>query len=235
MVVLLDALGIPSRMVAGYSGGSASPAGDEVVVREANAHAWVEVWLGQERGWVVHDPTPASGVPGLSRTSASDRFRFAWEWIQASWDRYVLTFGLGEQMGLLVAVGEWISGILRSIRWRDAGWAAGGAALLWAAVTVLGRALRTRRRAAAFPRSPAARAVRRLVRRLERDGVEVPASASVRWIGRAARFRWPSAGQPATDLVWLAERELYAAGGSVYGATEVRRVWADLKRAIRRS
>ncbi len=101
MVVLLDALGIPARMVAGYSGGTASPAGDEVVVREANAHAWVEVWLGADLGWVVYDPTPAVGVPGLSRISAGDRLKFAWEWVQASWDRYVLTFGFGEQMALL--------------------------------------------------------------------------------------------------------------------------------------
>ena len=236
MVVLLDALRIPARMVAGYSGGTLSPAGDEVVVREANAHAWVEVWLGPDRGWVVHDPTPASGVPGLSRVSAGDRLRFAWEWVQASWDRYVLTFGFGEQMELMAAAGKWISGLLADLQWRDAGWLVGAGLLLWC----LGRIRRWLvGRGPEVPRppsrTPAAQAVRRLARHLERAGVAVPASATVRWIGRAARFQWPAAAQPASDLVWLAERELYAAGGSVYGVAEVRRVWADLRRAIRQS
>lgn len=236
MVVLLDALGIPSRMVAGYSGGSASPAGDEVVVREANAHAWVEVWLGNDRGWVVHDPTPAAGVPGLARISAGERLRFAWEWVQASWDRYILTFGFGEQMDLLAAASERLSRLLASVRWQDAGWLAGGISLLLCVFSLLRRAMFRRPMVAGSrPKTPAARAMRRLARRLEREGLTVPESATVRWIGRAARFQWPGAAQPAGDLVWLAERELYADGGSAYGAIEVRRVWADLRRAIRKS
>jgi transglutaminase-like putative cysteine protease len=237
MVVLLDALGIPSRMVAGYSGGTASGAGDEVVVRESNAHAWVEVWLGEARGWVAHDPTPSAGVPGLSRVKAGDRLRFAWEWIQASWDRYVLTFGLGEQIDLLAVVGGWFSGLAASVHWRDAAWLVVAAGLAWGLGVLLRRvpAWRGLGPPGAAARTPAARAVRRLARNLEREGVEVPESATVRWIGRTARFHWPSAAQAAGDLVWLAERELYSSGGSPYGAAEVRRVWADLRRAIRQS
>ena len=236
MVVLLDALGIPARMAAGYSGGTASPAGDEVVVREANAHAWVEVWLGADLGWVVYDPTPAVGVPGLSRINAADRLKFAWEWVQASWDRYVLTFGLGEQMALLEAASERIAAVWASMHWNDVGWLVGGAVVLWCAWSVFRWAMRLKSGSPGpRPRTPAAQAVRRLAHRLERDGVKVPASATVRWIGRAARFQWPRAAQPAGDLVWLAERELYAAGGSAYGVAEVRRVWADLRRAIRQS
>ncbi len=236
MVVMLDALEIVSRMVAGYSGGSASPRGDEVVVREANAHAWVEVWLGSDRGWVVYDPTPAAGVPGLSRVSAGDRLKFAWEWVQASWDRYVLTFGFGEQMELLTAAVERVSRILASVRWRDTGWIAGGLILLLCMRSLMRRVVWPKNRGRTQrPETPAARAVSRLARRLEGEGVKVPVSATVRWIGRSARFQWPAAAQSASDLVWLAERELYAAGGSAYGAAEVRRVWSDLRRAIRQS
>jgi hypothetical protein len=169
--------------------------------------------------------------------SAGDRLRFAWEWVQASWDRYVLTFGLGEQIELLAAAGDWITGLAASVRWRDGAWLAAAAVILWTLRTALRLAGRRgedrpRRRA---PRTPAARAVRRLARRLERDGVAVPESATVRWIGRTARYQWPAAAQAAGDLVWLAERELYAPAGSAYGAAEVRRLWTDLRRAMRHS
>jgi transglutaminase-like putative cysteine protease len=106
MVVLLDALGIPARMVGGYSGGTVSAGGSEVVIREANAHAWVEAWIDREYGWQPYDPTPAAGVPGLGRSGPRMRIRHAWEWLQAGWDRYVLTYGLGEQLRLLAVIGE---------------------------------------------------------------------------------------------------------------------------------
>jgi transglutaminase-like putative cysteine protease len=236
MVVLLRSIGVPARMVGGYSGGTLSPAGDEVVVREANAHTWVEVWLGEGHGWRVFDPTPAVNVPSLSTVSARERLRFAWEWIQSSWDRYILTFGVDEQIEVLSAVVEKLLGALANLRWQTLVWALAAIAaawLIWATVRKYGR-----RSAVSGPpqsRTPAALAIRRLARRLEREGVVVPIGATVRWVGRAARFQWPAAAQPASDLVWLAERELYAPKGSTYGATEVRRVWSDIRRAIRNS
>ncbi|PWB74130.1 MAG: hypothetical protein C3F15_08205, partial [Holophagae bacterium] len=118
MVVLLDAIGVPARMVGGYSGGIVSAGGDELTVHEANAHAWVEVWLGPERGWRSFDPTPAANVPGLSVGHVRDRIRFAWEWLQASWDRYVLTFGMAEQMDLLAVLGDRIVAPLLAY-WRQ--------------------------------------------------------------------------------------------------------------------
>ena len=236
MVVLMRSIGVPARMVGGYSGGTLSPAGDEVVVREANAHTWVEVWLGEGRGWNVFDPTPAVNVPGLDTVSAGERLRFAWEWIQASWDRYILTFGVGEQMELLTTAGERLAAAVAAFRWRDAAWVVGATVVLWVIWTAARRF--GRRRAAEGPavaRTPAARAIRRLSHRLKRAGVAIPVGATVRWVGRTARFQWPAAAQAASDLVWLAERELYAAKGSPYGTTEVRRVWSDLRRAIRHS
>ena len=61
----------------------------------------------------------------------------------------------------------------------------------------------------------------------------MPPAATVRWIGRAVTVRWPEAAQAVGDLEFLAERELYAAEPSPYGALEVRRVWQDLMRAMK--
>lgn len=52
------AAGIPSRVVVGYQGGDAGAGGDYLIVRQYDAHAWVEVWL-EGRGWVRVDPTAA--------------------------------------------------------------------------------------------------------------------------------------------------------------------------------
>jgi transglutaminase-like putative cysteine protease len=57
-VTLMRAAGIPSRVVTGYQGGELNPAGNYLVVTQADAHAWAEIWV-QDRGWVRVDPTAA--------------------------------------------------------------------------------------------------------------------------------------------------------------------------------
>lgn len=57
-VVMMRAAGIPARVVTGYQGGEFNPVGNYLIVRQSDAHAWAEVWLGRE-GWVRVDPTAA--------------------------------------------------------------------------------------------------------------------------------------------------------------------------------
>jgi len=57
-VTLMRTAGIPSRVVLGYQGGETNPAGDYLIVRQSDAHAWAEVWL-EGRGWTRVDPTAA--------------------------------------------------------------------------------------------------------------------------------------------------------------------------------
>jgi transglutaminase-like putative cysteine protease len=56
--VLLRLEGIPARYVRGFTVREANRLEDEYVVREADAHAWIEAWL-PGRGWIEADPTPA--------------------------------------------------------------------------------------------------------------------------------------------------------------------------------
>jgi transglutaminase-like putative cysteine protease len=58
LAFLARAAGIPSRIVVGYQGGEKNPYSENWVVRQANAHAWTEIWL-QGRGWLRVDPTAA--------------------------------------------------------------------------------------------------------------------------------------------------------------------------------
>jgi transglutaminase-like putative cysteine protease len=61
-VVMMRAAGIPARVVVGYQGGELNPLKNFLVVRQAEAHAWSEIWL-EGQGWVRVDPT-AAVAPG---------------------------------------------------------------------------------------------------------------------------------------------------------------------------
>ncbi|HPB74881.1 MAG TPA: DUF3488 and transglutaminase-like domain-containing protein [Chromatiaceae bacterium] len=56
--LLMRLAGLPARIVMGYLGGERNPLGNHLIVRQSDAHAWVEVWL-PGRGWTRVDPTAA--------------------------------------------------------------------------------------------------------------------------------------------------------------------------------
>ena len=55
---MMRAAGMPARVVTGYQGGEVNPLNNELIVRQADAHAWSEIWV-KEEGWVRIDPTAA--------------------------------------------------------------------------------------------------------------------------------------------------------------------------------
>lgn len=55
---LMRAAGVPARIVIGYMGGEWSERGGYMIVRQADAHAWTELWL-EGQGWTRVDPTAA--------------------------------------------------------------------------------------------------------------------------------------------------------------------------------
>ena len=56
MVVLARSSGLPARFVSGYASGSYDAPNAQYVVRELNAHSWVEIYF-PEIGWVEFEPT----------------------------------------------------------------------------------------------------------------------------------------------------------------------------------
>lgn len=56
--VLMRAAGIPARVIVGYQGGQWMDTGNYLRLRQADAHAWTEVWL-EDTGWTRVDPTAA--------------------------------------------------------------------------------------------------------------------------------------------------------------------------------
>ncbi len=68
MVLLSRSIGIPARVVGGYRVWERNPLSGHFVIRERNAHAWVEAWAGQN-GWDHYDPTPSEA---LARSNAGE-------------------------------------------------------------------------------------------------------------------------------------------------------------------
>jgi hypothetical protein len=100
MVALMTSLNVPARIAGGFYGGQLNPLTGYFIVRREDAHAWVEVWDG--KGWQTFDPTPANMRPGNVQTSLLRLYASAIsDSINYFWDRYVLTFGLADQIALL--------------------------------------------------------------------------------------------------------------------------------------
>jgi len=124
--VLMRAAGIPARVVTGYQGGERNPLGDYLIVRQRDAHAWVEVWL-EERGWVRVDPTaavspdrielgmdatlPAPGMAGLgldtdsALAQALRSLRHGWDAVNNTWNQWILAYGPARQKEFLSRFG----------------------------------------------------------------------------------------------------------------------------------
>jgi transglutaminase-like putative cysteine protease len=68
MALLLRMGGIPARVATGFSPGGFSKRRDAWIVRDTDAHAWVEAWF-DELGWITYDPTP-DATPARSQIAA---------------------------------------------------------------------------------------------------------------------------------------------------------------------
>jgi protein-glutamine gamma-glutamyltransferase len=120
--VMMRAAGIPARIVTGYQGGEMNTVGNYLTVRQADAHAWVEVWLNGD-GWVRVDPTAAvsparveAGVAAaVPQSEMPVMMRVDYEWLQEvrqtldsfanSWNQAVLGYNQERQVQLMRRIG----------------------------------------------------------------------------------------------------------------------------------
>ncbi|MDQ7786625.1 MAG: DUF3488 and transglutaminase-like domain-containing protein [Thermodesulfovibrionales bacterium] len=89
MVLMLRISGIPARIVTGFFGGETNDYGQYIIVRQSNAHSWVEADI--DGIWKRFDPTPpvSEGV-----TSGISLFL---DMIRMKWGRYIVAFSLFDQ------------------------------------------------------------------------------------------------------------------------------------------
>ncbi|THD07554.1 transglutaminase TgpA family protein [Metallibacterium scheffleri] len=189
-VFLMRAAGIPARVVAGYQGGYANRAANYLLVRQADAHAWAEVWL-RGRGWVRVDPTAAVRPDRISLGAIAAAQGAGARWYQAAWlvglrdridvlnrlwDQSVVGFNALRQRGLLTRFG------VDPQRWQSVALALGGAL---AVALAFGLALALREPAG--ERDALGRAFDRLQRRLtRRDHPRLSGEAPAHYLTRVA-------------------------------------------------
>lgn len=231
MVLMLRSQGIHARLVTGFLGGEYNPFEGYYVVRDSNAHAWVEAYLPGE-GWRIFDPTPPAGRPADAAAGLTGLMRQAWDFVVFRWDRYVLTFGLYDQLRIFGGLRElWHDfwGIfsrrekaaepgrppatLDEILQEDGGpsQAPGlprvplSGALALTAMAVITWMLYLRFR----PPLTATAAYRQLRHRLGRSGARLPESAPPLAVREEAGARYPAAAAPAARVVDFYLRESF--------------------------
>jgi transglutaminase-like putative cysteine protease len=178
--VLMRAGGVPARVVTGYLGGEWNPVGGYLVVRQSDAHAWVEVWLAGS-GWRRVDPTAVVAPERLTRglidlmpeaLSAQTRLLHGAPWLlgllqrwdaaNGWWNERVVKFDYSMQIDLLERLG------VRSADAWALGWAFVAALLGWLALI----AWQLKGAAGRGPRpDPVARAYATLCRKLARSAL----------------------------------------------------------------
>jgi len=211
MTVLLRSRGIPARMVNGFYGGEWNPIGKYWLIRQRDAHSWVEVWF-PESGWVVFDPTPSigTGLSGRARIRLLARLSAWADYAELLWEDILLDYGLDTQaQGLrsLIATlqgwgeagedgkGAWtrfVAGLASLDPAKERGEAAESRAWLWLALVgmvLLGAVLiRFVLHIYPSPKTPSQRRLLRMVLDVEKHWRRAAASVSAE--SRATSLDW---------------------------------------------
>ncbi|MBW8759409.1 MAG: DUF3488 domain-containing transglutaminase family protein [Burkholderiales bacterium] len=220
-VVVLRSMGIPARVVTGYQGADPQLEDGYLIVRQSNAHAWVEYW-NPARGWVRADPTaavapdriergraiqPAAGLVGSAFNAVSpgllQRVRTWRETLDNRWNHWVLGYNRNAQFDLLKKAGVGspdTDDLGRLLMMLVSGTALVGTGLAWWD---------------SHRRTPGQRLARRLasaLRALQAHGVHVASHESPGVVAGALRRRFGTPAEALARSLDALERQRYGPG-----------------------
>ncbi len=195
MTILLRLVGVPSRLVSGFLRGEWNEYGGYYLVRQSDAHTWVEAYFTGE-GWVAFDPTPPAGTAPIEAGALGAASRYV-DALRSRWTRYVVGYSFADQVmaaralrgrtlelaadvrGALVAVRARLAAAVTTLRAIEVPpWLAWPSLALLAAVCLRGRALVRRTPVGAFLER------RRLNREVLRLYGRAAAAAAARGVAR---------------------------------------------------
>jgi len=110
MVVMLRSIGIPARMANGFHGGVWNEFGRYYAIRQADAHAWVEVYF-PGYGWLTFEPTPASGALAPNQQDWATRIQSWMDSMKLQWFKWVIEYDLEKQVDVFRQIGRSLSGL----------------------------------------------------------------------------------------------------------------------------
>ena len=214
---LMRAAGIPARVVTGYQGGTYNPYAGYWIVRQSNAHAWVEIWLAGQ-GWLRVDPTSAVAASRVElglETLAENRLAAGWranlpsleDWrlrldaLGQLWRRRILRFDQLAQFALLERLGISEPNAQKVVITMAAGLALAFGWLMW----------QLRREQRPQPKDPVVIAYRRLCKKLAAAGLPRRLNEGAEdYAARVARAR-PDLGDTVRALCGCYSQLRYAA------------------------
>lgn len=227
MVVLMKALNIPARIVGGYYGGKLNPLTGYFTVAKTDAHAWVEVYDGAS--WIVFDPTPPSERPGNQQQGIVRAYAAAVaDSVNYFWDRYILTYGLADQIALITGTIERGLAAWRAL--RQGGLALSGNVFRWATLYFLVAVVLLSVATVRFVRSRRP-AYMQLLELLARSGVNVDASTAPLELLDVVRRTRPDLAPDAEEVIHYYVREKFAPVGPAQQSRSAAR--AALRRMAR--
>jgi protein-glutamine gamma-glutamyltransferase len=100
MALMLRTEGIATRIVNGFRGGEYNSTVDTLIVRQRNAHSWVEVYFPGERTWATFDPTPGGTVGAEQQSGLTSTIGKYLEALDTVWIQYFVAFDNQEQRSL---------------------------------------------------------------------------------------------------------------------------------------
>ncbi len=126
-ILLAREAGYPARMVVGFAGGSWNSVEDYFVVRNRDAHAWVEIYDSDSKEWLRIDPTPGRGSSDPEMIVQSSMvFESGWSaWVDSlriQWYRRVVNFEQKDQVELAMTLKDVLTEYYAAFKEKLSGW-----------------------------------------------------------------------------------------------------------------
>jgi hypothetical protein len=155
MVLMLRTLHIPARIVNGFQMGEYNELTEMYIVRDRDAHSWVEAYFPGSDAWVEFDPTPSAGINNYSQGGLMARLMKYVDAAEVFWMDYIVTLDRGEQASIMIALQHkllsfkewilnyydaarvWVIGAVASV-FVNRTWSAGGLATAIIGLLLLG-------------------------------------------------------------------------------------------------
>lgn len=213
-VYLLRVAGIPARVVGGFQGGTLNEVGNFLEIRQANAHAWAEVWL-QGRGWVRFDPTAviaperitqdvnidlqiANGEVNFSPVNLSSaslknllkHSRYLWNSLDYNWQRWVINYDFNNQMDFLAIFG--INSLYDMVYWLS---------IIVILMTLLLAVLLLHKHQKAL--DPAALHYKKYCQKLAKHGLQIKTGEGAKHFSKRCKQRFPAAAESIEQITQL--------------------------------
>ena len=127
-MLLARQAGYPARMAVGFSGGAWNSVEVYFLVRNKDAHAWVEIYDGLTEEWLRVDPTRCRRRQRRSQCGGVD-FVVGWSaWLDGlriQWYRRIVNFDRDDQIEMAMTAGELAKTYAQQLKERVQVWMAG--------------------------------------------------------------------------------------------------------------